>query len=218
MTKIFVECSDEREEEGILAFKELTEHVIKELSLGGVVEEVREYIDLEKPLFFIYVRRKGRRAAEKKISDVAEVKDGDKGEIILDIRDERYAPHILRLLWDNFPEESVSQVGHGMIEIKGVEKKEILWLSVPDPEALHADAFIYDMVFRIVPVGFRIVRRIRMDENTTGYVASENPIGEEEMEEIKSIISREPKELTLTRDELIRKYERPGDGRKSILS
>lgn len=205
--RVYVEAPEE-EKEGAFAYKVLIEEIITDLGLGRVIEEVRIYADTRKMLFYIEVK-------EKPTMERMEVKDvvnlTEKGTSIeVEITNETYAPYLLNSLWDIFGERNVSQIRRNFLEIKGAKKEDILTLplALTDIKEKEKDALIRDMILRIIPIGFRIIRKMPpKDSMTVAYIASENPITEEIIKEVKTIISKPPSPLSITEEEVIKKRE-----------
>lgn len=196
------------EEEGALALKQLVEYVVADLGISRVVEEVRVYMDVEKPLFYIRVRK--NPSVEKiEMKDIVEMKERGIDTLEMEIRREEYAPYLLQMFWEAFGEERVRQIRHNRLELIGVTKEDVLKLPVSDIKEREKDTLIQDMIFRIKPIGFRIVKKLDAGENVVAYIASENPITEDDIKEVEAVVSRPPKPLSLTEEEFMKKYEKP---------
>ncbi|MHC1566780.1 MAG: methanogenesis marker 17 protein [Candidatus Syntropharchaeia archaeon] len=200
--EIYAESSDEV---GALAYKMLAKDAIAELSLGRLINEVRIYIDIEKPLFFIRIKP---NPSVKKIGmeDIVEITDKGDG-VEMEITDEKYAPYLLDLLWKKYGEERVQQIERNYLEIKGVSKSDIMALPISELQEQERDALIQDMIFRIIPIGFRITKNLSENGMIT-YIASENPISEEDIERMEEIMSRPPEELSIDIKDIIKERER----------
>ncbi|MHC1636303.1 MAG: methanogenesis marker 17 protein [Candidatus Methanospirareceae archaeon] len=206
MTKIYVEASSE-EIEGAFAYKALVEDIIADLSLSSLIEEVRIYIDMRKRLFYIEVRR-SPTAERIEMKDI--VRLIEKGGVLeMEITEEVFAPYLLEILWERFGEDNVNQKRHNILEIRGVKKEDILQLPLKELKEREKKALIHDMIFRVIPIGFRIVRKIATeDDMTVAYLASEDPITEEKIKEIEGIRRKPPAMLNITEEEVIKKRER----------
>jgi len=196
------------EEEGALAFKRLVEYVVADLGISRVVEEVRVYMNVEKPLFYIRVRK--NPSVEKiEMKDIVEMKERGVDTLEVEIRKEEYAPYLLQMFWEAFGEERVRQIRHNRLELMGVTKEDVLGLPVSDIKEREKDTLVQDMIFRIIPIGFRIVKKLDAERNIVSCIASENPITDEDVKEVEAVIARPPKRLRLTEEDFMKKYEKP---------
>ncbi|WP_456487775.1 methanogenesis marker 17 protein [Candidatus Alkanophaga liquidiphilum] len=196
------------EEEGALAFKRLVEYVVADLGISRVVEEVRVYMNVEKPLFYIRVRK--NPSVEKiEMKDIVEMKERGIDTLEVEIRKEEYAPYLLQMFWEAFGEERVRQIRHNRLELMGVTKEDVLGLPVSDIKEREKDTLVQDMIFRIIPIGFRIVKKLDAERNIVSCIASENPITDEDVKEVEAVIARPPKRLRLTEEDFMKKYEKP---------
>ncbi|HDM35789.1 MAG TPA: methanogenesis marker 17 protein [Candidatus Syntrophoarchaeum butanivorans] len=199
---IFVECEDEI---GALAFEMLTHDLIEDLHAGRLIEEVREFIDLEKPFFFISIRP-NKRVEKIHMRDVVSVIDEAPDKIRISIDDETYAPYLLPLLWEKFGDR-VRQIERNKLEIDYLTEDELMAIPIEDIKIKEIDDIINHIVFHITPIGFRIVKNISKGDEIR-YIASENPITDEMIEEVEQIMSRPPKKLTLKREDILKPSER----------
>jgi putative methanogenesis marker protein 17 len=201
--KLYVEAS-EGEEEGALTYEALTEEVIADLGVARMIDEVRIYVDVERMLFYIKVR-KNPTAETIEVKEVVELTE--KGTALeMTITNEVYAPYLLDMLWDRFGEENVNQIRRNFLEIINARKEDIFRLPLAQIKEKEKDALIRDMILRIIPIGFRIIKKMPSPNNdnlTICYLASENPITEEEIKEVEKRITMPPKPLRITREEVI---------------
>jgi hypothetical protein len=56
-------------------------------------------------------------------------------------------------------------------------------------------AQIYDAIYRIIPIGFRVRRYYPLNDNEILTIASEDPILVQDVESIKTALTREPPQL-----------------------
>ncbi|MHC1565614.1 MAG: methanogenesis marker 17 protein [Candidatus Syntropharchaeales archaeon] len=200
--EIFVECEEER---GALAFQMLTEDLIEDLHAGRLIEGVREYIDLETPLFYISIKT-NRAVQQIQMRDVVSIIDESAEKIAIAIDDETYAPYIMPLFWERFGDK-VHQIERNKLEIDRVTEDELMAIPIEDIKLKEIDDIINHIVFHIIPIGFRVIKNISRGDEVR-YIASENPITDEMIEEVEKFVSKPPKELTLERKDILKPSEK----------
>ncbi len=200
---VYVESEDEL---GALAMKLLTEDVITNLAISRSVVDVREYIDLEVPIFYIEVVPT-KRIPRVEVKDVLTVKETGTGCFDVEIVNERYAPQLLELMWSEFGEDNVHQIERNRLKLTKINLEDIMNLPIGEMKKNELMTVIRDMIFRIVPIGFRVIRNLSNDDKIA-YIASENPILDEQIQWIEdNVLSRQPRELSIDRTELIPERE-----------
>ncbi len=189
--KVFVESLDPsyRYGYGVLMSKVIAEHALSELGLGGALEELRILVDMRKPLFAVSVRL-GPPLPPVRVGDCARVQEGTDGIHVV-LLDEGQAPFLARLLREKFG-GSLEQLDRWEVVVpRGVmPAKELEGLVVSYPEE-RTMGRVMDAVDRIIPVGFR-VRRAEREGNSLLLLASENPLREEWVGEVKEALKRPP--------------------------
>ncbi len=176
-----VECP---EETGAESYRQITEDVLGDLDLIKTIGRLHIYIDPKVPIFLaVGIVKKLPRLIH--VRDFANVLEKEVG-VVLDISEETYLSHLLRILWDMFGRNLVEQPDRWTIVIKSPEAKreKIEDLVVYDPgESLYKD-LIFGLQ-NVAPEGFK-VRRQRIRNNVFCYVASENTLEEEMIRQLVS--------------------------------
>lgn len=202
--KVFAESLDPsyRHGYGVLMSKVIAEHVLSELGLGGALEELRILVDMRKPLFAISVRL-GPPLPPVRVADCARVQEAADGIHVV-LLDEGQAPFLARLLRERFG-GSLEQLDRwevvvppGVMPVKELEQ---LVVSYPQERTMGR---ILDAIDRILPVGFR-VRYAEGEGNSLLLVASENPLREEWVGEVKEALKRPPSPVPPEKMEGIRR-------------
>ncbi len=195
---IFVECE---EDVGALAFQMLAQDLIDDLHAGRLIEDVRIYVELEAPFFYISIKPK-KTIQKVTMSEVVSVLDEAPEKISIAIYDETYAPYLLPLLMEKFGDR-VHQIERNKLDIDRLTNDELMAIPIGDIKVREIDDIINHIVFQIIPIGFRVVKNISKSEEEIRYIASENPITDEMVEKIEEIISKTPEELKLKKEDLI---------------
>ncbi|OFV67385.1 MAG: Uncharacterized conserved protein UCP019464, methanogenesis [Candidatus Syntrophoarchaeum caldarius] len=195
---VFVECA---EETGALAFQMLTESIIEDLHAGRLIERVREYIDIDIPLFYISI--KPHRSTQKiEMRDLVSIIEATEDGIKVSIDDETYAPYLLPLLWEKYGDK-VHQIERNRLEINGVTEDELMAIPIEDIKMKEIDDILNHIIFHVIPIGFRVIRNISEGDEIR-YIASENSITDEMVEKVKKIVAKPPKELSLRREDILK--------------
>jgi len=199
---IFVECV---EETGALAFQMLTHDIIDDLYAGRLIERVREYIDLNTPLFYISI--KPHRATQKiEMRDLVSVIEASGEGVKVSIDDETYAPYIMPLLWEKYGDK-VHQIERNRLEINGVTEDELMAIPIEDIKMKEIDDILNHIIFHVIPIGFRVIRNISEGDEVR-YIASENSITDEMVDAIEKVVAKPPKELSLRRENILKPSEK----------
>ncbi|MFX0137592.1 MAG: methanogenesis marker 17 protein [Candidatus Hodarchaeota archaeon] len=194
-SKVFVESVDEENayEYGILAYQIITEFFMNDIQLS-VVSDVRIIIDHEAPFFYIQINLGRGSEPPKVIGDVAVVKNMDDG-IHITIRNETYAPQLLRFLWAKLGRNNVDQLDRweSVIPHKSIDINVLITSVIFDPVKVTMDK-LSDFVYRIVPEGFRVQMNLSTPEQLK-YIFSENPIENEWIDKVNKILERPPRPI-----------------------
>ncbi|MEM2865706.1 MAG: methanogenesis marker 17 protein [Candidatus Hadarchaeales archaeon] len=189
--KVFVESLDPSYQYGygVLMSKVIAEHALSELALGGALEELRILVDMRKPLFAVSVRL-GPPLPPVRVGDCARVQEGPDGIHVV-LLDEGQAPFLARLLRERFG-GSLEQLDRWEVVVPSrvIPVKELEKLVVSHPQE-RTMGRIMDALDRIIPVGFR-VRYAERGENSLLLMASENPIKEGWVREVKEALKKPP--------------------------
>ncbi len=207
-TKVFVESVDEKDpfEYGIMAYQVITEYYMNDIQLS-VIENVRIIIDHEAPFFYIQIQLGKGSEAPKRINDIAEVEKMEDG-IHITIRDETYAPQLLRFLWAKIGRKNVDQldrwesvIPHEIIDLSLLRNSVIF-----DPVQVTMDK-LSDFIYRIVPEGFRVQMNLSTPE-LLKFIFSENPIENEWLDKVYKILERPPRPIPIKLLETLKKAPR----------
>jgi len=191
--KIFVESMGESRayDYGILISKVIAEYAFTDLALGKAVEQLRILVDIKEPLFAVHARL-GPPLPPLRMEDYAQLEENPDGIHVI-IRDETYVADMLRVLRERFGREKVKQVDRWETVISVTSLEELKRMVIAEPQTKMVDRLM-DAVQRIIPVGFR-VGFLEHDENSITLIASENPIREEWIREVKDALKKPPKPI-----------------------
>lgn len=135
------------------AYKRIIELAYSYFPAG--IQNVELNIEIEKSVFICYIEYRRRITSVEigKISDIEEEKEGEGIYTRFKIKEERYAPTLLRYLWGKFGREKVEQKSRKEIILKEkVEDIERVILEKPE-EDLET---LWSFINYIIPEGFRI--------------------------------------------------------------
>ncbi len=202
--KVFAESLDPSYQHGygVLMAKVIAEHALSDLGLGGAVEEMRILVDIGKPLFAVRVRL-GPSLPPVRVKDCARVQEAQDGVHVY-LLDETHAPSLARILRERFGGK-LEQLDRWEVVVPAGEARagELEEMVVSRPSETLLDRLL-DAVQRVIPVGFRVGYSERTG-NSLLLVASENPIREEWVEEVKEALRRPPSPIPPERMEAIRR-------------
>jgi len=153
-------------------FAKISQATFRDLGVRASIDTIYIYIDPTAHFFIISVKI-GRVASPVKVSDITQ-REPDR----LKITDERYAPNLLTLLWDNYGErvKQVSRLELG-IDLDEKEMEALKDFIVYDPRD-DLITRILDGIDRILPEGARVRCPIPLPGRVT-LLASEDPIRNE---------------------------------------
>ena len=210
--KIFVESLDEtyRHGFGILIYKIIADHIMSDLAIGKAIQQMRILIDIKKPIFAVSVRF-GPSIPPIQMKDYAHLEERADGVHIV-IHDETYASDLLRVLWENFGRENITQIDRWetVVPRNLTTLEELQNMVIADPGEKMKER-ILDVVTRIIPEGFRI-GSISPEANGITVIASENPIQREWTEMVKVALAKPPKPLPPEKLERVERKPRPYEG------
>ncbi|MCQ8898018.1 MAG: methanogenesis marker 17 protein [Hadesarchaea archaeon] len=203
--KVFAESLDPSYQHGygVLMSKVIAEHALSELGLGGAVEEMRILVDIRKPLFAVRVRL-GPPLPPVRVRDCARVQEAPDGIHVV-LLDEGQAPFLARLLRERFGKGGVEQLDRWEVVVPpgAVGAKELEEMVVSHPRERMMER-IMDAVERVIPVGFRVGYAERGEDHLL-LIASENPIKEGWVEEVREALRRPPSPVPPEKMEGIRR-------------
>jgi len=193
--KLFVESLDETYQHGfgILIYKIIADYVLNDLAIGQAIQQMRVLIDIRKPLFAVSVHL-GPSAPPIKMKDYAHLEERKDGIHII-IYDETYAAELLKVLWDNFGKNNVTQIDRWetVIPPNLITIDKLQNITVADPREKMMEK-ILDAITRIIPEGFRIEYLLPEASGMT-IITSENPIQGDWIEMVKGTLAQPPKPL-----------------------
>jgi putative methanogenesis marker protein 17 len=169
-----VECT---EEVGGNYYRRIADVVLLDHNLLRVIRKLHIFIDPEIPLF-IAVGITKKLPGMVRLRDFADVAVTDQ-KVTISIGDETYLAPLLKILWERYGKENVSQPDRFTIVLPPGESRpgEIEDIAVLDPsESLYKDLIYALMV--IQPEGFK-VRRQWYGEGKFYLVASEDTLPED---------------------------------------
>ncbi|MEM1981462.1 MAG: methanogenesis marker 17 protein [Candidatus Hadarchaeales archaeon] len=202
--KVFVESLDPSYQYGygVLMLKVIAEHALSELSLGGALEELRILVDMRKPLVAVRALL-GPPLPPIRVMDCARVQEAADGIHVV-LLDEGQAPFLAKLLREKFG-GSLEQLDRWEVVVPAgaMPAKELERLVVSHPQERMRER-IMDALERVIPVGFR-VRYAEGEGNSLLILASENPIPDGWVEEVKEALRKPPSPIPPEKMEGIRR-------------
>ncbi|HJJ56000.1 MAG TPA: methanogenesis marker 17 protein [Methanocorpusculum sp.] len=150
--------------------------IIQEHNLSSIIKGIHIYIDPSYPLFVAAgIIRPSRSAIH--VSDIGNVLSQD-GITTISVGDETYLSDMLKLLWNRFGSENVSQPDRFTVTINNVSVPAGFsdWIVIDPTDNLYKD-LIYAIQI-ISPEGFK-VRRENYGTDKFYYVSSENTLPED---------------------------------------
>jgi putative methanogenesis marker protein 17 len=153
----------------------IIEQSIEDLILGGNINWIYLYLDLEIPLVILKINYKEleRKNLLKDLARFEEVANNTK--IIL--KNEIDVTDALRALWSRFGRDKVEQIGRLEILARNIDINEIKEIRIREKE-IDISERIIELINRILPEGFRVRHTIK-EGDTLIVIASEDPIKEE---------------------------------------
>ncbi|MCQ5340136.1 MAG: methanogenesis marker 17 protein [Candidatus Methanomethylicia archaeon] len=166
---------DTNDEKGKEAYMKIIEQSIEDLILGGNINWIYLYLDLEIPLVILKINYKEleRKNLLKDLARFEEVANNTK--IIL--KNEIDVTDALRALWSRFGRDKVEQIGRLEILARNIDINEIKEIKIREKE-IDISERIIELINRILPEGFRVRYTIK-EGDTLIVIASEDPIKEE---------------------------------------
>ncbi|NVM01347.1 MAG: methanogenesis marker 17 protein, partial [Candidatus Helarchaeota archaeon] len=128
--------------------------------------------------------------------------------IHITIRNETYAPHILRFLWAKIGRANVDQLDRweSVVPHESMDLNLLRSSVIFDPVKVSMDK-ISDFVYRIVPEGFRVQVNLSTPE-LLKFIFSENPIEDEWLDKINKVLERPPRPIPTELLEKLKKVPR----------
>ena len=171
-------------------YRKIIEDVISDLMIAGAIGRLKIVVRPEDSLFqMVTILREGLPLM--KVDDFADVGKGTSmGEVQIMIREERPLPRLLESLWARYGRGAVTQPERRTLLITvGDPKTEIPLIKemvVDDPRRTLRSRLV-DMAIRSTPEGFR-VRYHSLDDNNFIFVASEDPMKQEWIDEADKML------------------------------
>ena len=166
-------------------YRKIIEDVISDLMIAGAIGRIKIVARPEDSLFqMVAILREGLPLV--KVVDFADVGKGtSRGEVQIMIREERPLPRLLEHLWARYGRGTVTQPERRTLLITVDDPKTeiplIKEMVVDDPRRTLRSRLV-DMAIRSTPEGFR-VRYHSLDDNNFVFVASEDPMKQEWIDE-----------------------------------
>lgn len=170
-------------------YRSLYEEIMYDVGKLTAIEGSYLLLRPEEPLFIVSVRLRSKPAA-KSIGDVAMTR-AERGKVYISIRDEMYAPGMLKKLWDTYGRDRVQQTDRLDITVDGVDTSaEVDALPVESAEQPIQD--ILGALARVLPEGIRN-RRVISGSSTVTVMATEEIVRPEQIavaEKIHAAVSK----------------------------
>ena len=170
---MIVESNDK---EGAKVYEMIIGQIFQDLQLSPSIKDMRVCVN-PKEVVFILAIKLDKTSSFTPLSDVATVKyDEEEDKTVIRVKDEKYLPNILKMLWQENGRENVHQPNRFNVVLGG-EQANLEDLVVNDPHE-NLKKRVYDAAFRIVPEGFRIIRDIS-DGDVIAIVCTDELIKDE---------------------------------------
>jgi len=203
--KFFVENLDQTDpfNFGIVSYKVILDNIFADLAVSGALRFVRILIDIRKPFFYIWGELSIMETPIR-FGDVTSLTLENRGIHVV-IEDETYAPDILRVLWTKFGRENLTQIDRWNIVIPSqlINIEDLKQLITVNPRERIVNK-VLDAFNRIIPEGFR-VRQSNFEKNIVTIIASENPIEDAWLDQVKEALKQPPTRIP---DEFSEKLKR----------
>jgi len=213
--KIFVENLNKMDpfNFGVISYKVIADYIFMDLAVAGALRSIRILIDIEKPFFYI----QGKLSVVEEIihvSDITTIYPED-GGIHIVIKDESYAPELLKVLWNRFGRENVTQMDRWNLKIPKnlIKIEELKQMTASNPRERILNK-ILDAFNRIIPEGFRI-RKNRLEKDYITIIASENPLQDKWIQQAEETLKRPP--LRIPKEYLEKLKQIPKTTEKKVI-
>ncbi len=163
---------------GDLAYKKLFEDTMSDLNKAVLIDRAKLILKPATPLFIFSIVLKAD-PGNKTVVDVANAREEGKMTYIT-ITQERYAPEILKALWDAYGRNRVVQQTRFDIEVTNAKMSELQEMVISSGEQDLRE--IMGAIWRSMPEGIKN-RRTLLDGNVITVVATEELMQPEMMEE-----------------------------------
>jgi len=179
---IIVEGMDEY---GSAAYRQLFDVVMSDIGKAVMMDNVLLILKPEVPLFVFSVKLRNRPESLK-VKDAASIRsEGD--DVHITISDERYAPEILRQLWDMYGRTNVAQSTRFDISIFGADPDRISEIEISSSEEVLKE--VIGAVWRAMPEGIK-ARHTFITGNVVTIMATEEIVTPELRKEGESVHKR----------------------------
>lgn len=153
---------------GTEAYNKLFDEIMSDLDKAVIIDRVRLVMEPKTPLFIFSVVLKSAPGS-KTIADTATVRD-DVGGAHVTIREERFAPGILKTLFDRYGRQRVVQQTRFDLVVTGAVEKEVSAIPVSSGEEDLKE--IMGAIWRTMPEGIKN-RKTIASGNVITVVATE---------------------------------------------
>lgn len=156
------------DEYGNAAYATLFEDIMSDLNKAVLIDRVQLTLEPEEPLFIFSIVLRAEPAA-KTLADAATVRTDVDG-VHVTIRQERYAPDILRELWTRYGRSAVYQQTRTDLDVKGAKEDEVNSIVIASGEDDRRE--IMGAIWRTMPEGIKN-RKTLISGNVITVVATE---------------------------------------------
>ncbi len=153
---------------GDQAYVKLFDDIMSDLDKAVLIDRVRLVLEPETPLFVFSIVLRSE-PAPKSITDVANVRTDPNG-VHITITQERYAPDILRALWDRYGRKAVYQQTRFDLDVTGAKESDMGEMIISSGEDDRRE--IMAAIWRTMPEGIKN-RKTLISGNVITVVATE---------------------------------------------
>ncbi len=159
------------------AYGRLFDEIMSDLNKAVLIDRVRLCLEPTRPLFIFTIVLKAA-PGPKVIGDVSNVRTDVNGAHVT-ITEERYAPEILKVLFERYGRGSVQQQTRFDLDVAGAKEAEVSALVVSSGEEDRRE--IMGALWRTMPEGIKN-RKTLMSGNVITVVATEEVLTEDMIE------------------------------------
>lgn len=167
---------------GNRSYEGLFDVIMSDIGKAIMMEHVELVLKPEIPLFIFSVRLKNAPDSMR-LKDAASIRE-ETPDVHVTISDERYAPEILRQLWNRYGRDNVEQSTRFDITVHGGDMNEIGEMEVSSEEAVLKE--LLGAVWRSMPEGIR-ARHNFIDDNVVTILATEEMMTQDMLDEAAEV-------------------------------
>ena len=170
---------------GAKAYEQLFDTVMSDIGKAVMMDDTLLILKPEVPLFVFSVKLRNKPESLK-IKDAASIRTEGK-DVHMTISDERYAPEILKQLWDMYGRSNVQQSTRFDISIANADSDKISEIEISSSEEVLKE--VIGAIWRAMPEGIK-ARHTFITGNVVTIMATEEIVTEEIRKEAEKVHKR----------------------------